>query len=88
MHTRSAVAVHAELMYCPAGHAPEHGSQEPGCPLPQPDMYLPAGQATELGQLAHTRLAVLVHPDTSYWVAEQAVQETATAIEKVQTDDR
>ena len=78
VHTRSAVAVHALLMYCPDGQAPEHETHDPGCPLPQPETYFPEGHDTELGQLMHTRFAVLVHPDTSYCVALQAVQGTAT----------
>ena len=85
---RSAVAVQAALAYWPAGQAPEHDAHAPFCPLPQPVTYCPAAQARGLGQLAQTRSAVEVQPETSYCVALQAVQETAGTTVKLQTEDR
>ena len=61
------------------GHAPEHVLQVPICPLPQPWEYWPEGQ--ELGQLAQTRLVVVVQPETSYWVEVQAMHGTAATTE-------
>ncbi len=85
---RSAVAAQAALVYWPAGQAPEHGTHVPFCPLPQPETYCPDAQARELGQLAQTRSAVEVQPETSYCVVLQAVQETAATTVKLQTEDR
>jgi hypothetical protein len=84
----SAVTVQAALMYWPAGQAPEHDTHVPFCPLPQPVTYCPDAQARELGQLAQTRSAVEVQPETSYCVALQAVQGTAGMTVKLQTEDR
>jgi len=86
-HTRSAVAEQAWLVYCPDGQEPEHVTQDPCCPPPQPATNCPEAQVTGLGQLAHTRFAVAVQPDTSYWDELQAVQGTAATIEKVHMDD-
>ncbi len=86
-HTRSAVAEQALIVYCPDGQEPEQATHDPCCPLPQPVTYWPAVQVTGLGQLAHTRFAVAVQPDTSYWDKLHAVQGTAATIEKVHTDD-
>ncbi len=85
---RSAFPLQAALVYWPAGQAPEHVAHVPFCPLPQPVTYCPAAQVRELGQLAQTRSAVEVQPETSYFVALQAVQETAGATVKLQTEDR
>ena len=85
---RSAVPLQAALVYWPVGQAPEHDTHVPFCPLPQPVTYCPDAQARELGQLAQTRSAVEVQPETSYFVALQAVQGTAGMTVKLQTEDR
>ena len=85
---RSAVPLQAALVYWLAGQAPEHVAHVPFCPLPQPVTYCPAAQVRELGQLAQTRSAEEVQPETSYCVEAQAVQETAGTTVKLQTEDR
>ncbi len=85
---RSIISLQAALVYWPTGQPPEHDTHTPFCPLPQPLMYCPDAQDRELGQLAQTRSAVEVQPETSYLVTLQALQEPVGTTVKLQMEDR
>lgn len=84
--TRSAVAVHAALSYCPASHAPEHVVQVLALPLRyEPTSHAAHTESLSLvhltsihpaigAQLAHVRSLVAVHAPLTYWPASHAVE--------------